>query len=210
MVSRAYLILFLLLAYFSLSLSALAQTGNNCKDVASVATLGVGTPGINGTPVLLSNMLPAVGRGFSMQVIGGPPGAFGCIISGEAQQNWDLPEFGGIFYPAPPFCSESFNLDNAGNYTQTATGKLTMELGGRAAGTQFDRLAASGAVSLNGTLELSYINNFVPSIGNAFSILTSATLGGTFSTVNAPLIPGVLLTPAYANSGVTINAVSGP
>jgi len=44
--------------------------------------------------------------------------------------------------------------------------------------------------SLNGTLNLSLINGFVPTVGTTFEILNAGSLSGTFSTVNGTHING--------------------
>src|SRR5207244_1167373 len=59
-------------------------------------------------------------------------------------------------------------LTITGNYTQTAAGTLNIELGGTTPGTQFDRLAVSGAASLNGTLNVTRINGFTVTAGDQF------------------------------------------
>src|SRR5207249_3696212 len=50
----------------------------------------------------------------------------------------------------------------AGNYTQTSGGALNVEVGGLAAGAQFDQLAIDGAATLAGTLNVGLINSFAP------------------------------------------------
>ena len=96
-------------------------------------------------------------------------------------------------------------LTITGNYTQSSTGSLKIELGGLTAGTQFDQLNISGTASLAGTLNLSLINSFTPSIGNSFQIITFASKSGTFSTVNGTTQGARTLTPAYNSTNVTIN-----
>jgi hypothetical protein len=80
-------------------------------------------------------------------------------------------------------------LTITGNYVQAATGTLTIELGGATAGTQYDRLNVSGTATLNGTLNVSFINGFTPTIGQSFTILDAAFLSGTFTTLNLPASP---------------------
>ena len=75
-------------------------------------------------------------------------------------------------------------LTIAGNYTQTASGTLNIELGGTVAGTGYDRLAVSGTATLDGTLNVSLINGFNPAQGDAFQVLNSGTRSGAFGTVN--------------------------
>jgi hypothetical protein len=77
-------------------------------------------------------------------------------------------------------------LQISGSYTQTAGGKLQIELGGTTQGTGYDQLAVSGAVTLGGTLQVSLMNSFAPALGNRFDILDWGSLSGTFSTVTLP------------------------
>ena len=76
-----------------------------------------------------------------------------------------------------------------GNYAQQTSATLAIELGGLTAGTQYDRLAATGTATLAGTLQVSLINSFMPGFGNTFQILT-ATSGrsGTFGTQTLPAL----------------------
>lgn len=60
-----------------------------------------------------------------------------------------------------------------GSLTQAAGSTLAIEVGGAAPG-QFDVLAASGTASLSGTLAVSLVNGFSPSIGDSFTVLTAA------------------------------------
>lgn len=46
----------------------------------------------------------------------------------------------------------------------------------------------SGAVALGGTLQVTLINNFVPSVGNTFDILDWGSLSGGFSTIQLPAL----------------------
>jgi hypothetical protein len=71
-----------------------------------------------------------------------------------------------------------------GDYTQTATGKLTLKLGGVGAG-QYDKLNVSGKATLAGTLQLNSINGFVPVKGNTFGSIVHGGKGiaGTFGTI---------------------------
>lgn len=64
----------------------------------------------------------------------------------------------------------------AGNYTQSTTGTLKIELGGTSAG-QYDVLTVGGTASLDGVLEASLVNGYMPNNGDTFVILTCSTLG---------------------------------
>jgi hypothetical protein len=77
-----------------------------------------------------------------------------------------------------------------GTFTQTATGALNIKIGGLSAGSQYDRLAVSGAANLNGTLNVSLINGFFPSLGDHFDILTYGSHTNDFATRNGLNIGG--------------------
>ncbi|MSR19877.1 MAG: hypothetical protein EXR91_02720 [Gemmatimonadetes bacterium] len=68
-------------------------------------------------------------------------------------------------------------------------GVVNLEIGGLTAGTLYDRLAVTGAVTLGGTLNIGLINAFVPTIGDAFTVMTYASRSGSFTTPNLPVIP---------------------
>jgi hypothetical protein len=95
----------------------------------------------------------------------------------------------GIVVPGSPLGT----LNIFGTYTQTISGALDIAIGGTTPGTQYDRLAVTGAVTLNGTLNVSLANGFVPAFGNVFIPLTFASRTGTFAGVTGTAIPGALL-----------------
>lgn len=68
----------------------------------------------------------------------------------------------------------------------TDSSKLKIELGGTTVGTQYDQLAATGSVLLNGLLDVSFINGFQNSIlnSNTFTIITGSSLSGTFDNIS--------------------------
>lgn len=71
-----------------------------------------------------------------------------------------------------------------GNYAQSATGNLNIELGGPTPCTQHDQLIVNGAVSLGGALNVNLINSFVPAAGNTFTIIDNDgtdAVTGTFA-----------------------------
>jgi len=87
-----------------------------------------------------------------------------------------------------------------GDYVQAPDGTLDIQLGGTTAGTEYDRLIVSGTVTLDGTLNVSTINSFVPAIGNQFQIFTYGARSNvtTFATVNGLAIDATtVLVPIY-------------
>jgi hypothetical protein len=72
-------------------------------------------------------------------------------------------------------------------YTQLATGVLDVQIGGTEVGTQYSQINATGAVTVGGTLNVAFINNFKPVSGQQFTIINAPSgVTGTFATVTAP------------------------
>ncbi|HVK08053.1 MAG TPA: LamG-like jellyroll fold domain-containing protein, partial [Gemmataceae bacterium] len=68
-------------------------------------------------------------------------------------------------------------LDIAGNYVQTATGVLELEIAGRdAALPQYDRVRVTGSASLDGTVRAVLLGDFEPAPGDEFLVLSSGGL----------------------------------
>ena len=76
-------------------------------------------------------------------------------------------------------------LTITGDLTLLATATSRFEIGGLNAGTQYDTLNVSGTTTLNGTLELKFVNSFGASVQgtDTFTLLNAATLTGTFANV---------------------------
>lgn len=93
-------------------------------------------------------------------------------ISGNLTNN------GGTLAPgdSPGFLSFS------GNYTQSS-GALEIELGGYESGSQHDRVSISGSAILGGELQIDLLENFIPSPGSTFTVLTANNLTGQFTNV---------------------------
>jgi hypothetical protein len=99
----------------------------------------------------------------------------------------------------------------SGGYQQGASGGFSVELGGLNPGTQHDRLDVTGTASLGGSLAASFIGGFVPSLGDAFTILTAGTRSGTFATTSLPALgPGQFWYVRYNDQSVQIEVVPQP
>jgi T5SS/PEP-CTERM-associated repeat protein/autotransporter-associated beta strand protein len=92
---------------------------------------------------------------------------------------------------APGASAGSLHIN--GNYTQMAAGRLQIELGGGTPGVHYDQLQVSGNAGLNGTLEVSLINDFAPTAGSSFNILDWAARNGTFAMLQLPPLGGALM-----------------
>ncbi|XVJ58976.1 MAG: hypothetical protein HEQ23_06060 [Tepidisphaera sp.] len=69
-------------------------------------------------------------------------------------------------------------------------GRLEIQIGGTAAGTQHDRLTVANGASLNGTLALSLVNGFAPTIGQTFDVLTAGSVSGQFASITGTDLGG--------------------
>jgi T5SS/PEP-CTERM-associated repeat protein/autotransporter-associated beta strand protein len=92
-----------------------------------------------------------------------------------------------------------------GNYNQTSGGVLNVEIGGAAPGAGFDQVAVSGSATVGGTLNLSLVNGFRPTVGQTFAIITSSSETGNFSTINSS---GFTVRSDASNAGIVLTVTS--
>jgi outer membrane autotransporter protein len=84
-------------------------------------------------------------------------------------------------------------LTVAGNYTQSATGTLRIEVAGTAPG-QFDQLQVGGRASLAGTLQLIGLGSFRLQAGDKLTFLSAkGGVSGTFGTVENNFLTGTVV-----------------
>lgn len=96
-----------------------------------------------------------------------------------------------------------------GGVTFDAASKTVIELAGSALGS-FDVLDLTGAASLNGSLQVSLLNGFVPAIGQSFLVLASSALTGSFANTTLPTLPGDRnWKTTQTASGLTFSVVAG-
>ena len=70
-------------------------------------------------------------------------------------------------------------LTIGGDVTLASDGALRMEIAGRNAG-EFDVLSVGGELTLGGTLEIDFLNGFLPEAGDVFDFITHGGLAGQF------------------------------
>jgi len=93
------------------------------------------------------------------------------------------------------------------NFTQTAQGKLNIEIGGTSAGKDYDQLSVNGSVNLSGLMNVNLVNGFAPSGLNRFEVFPYQNRYGSFSSLNG-LTPvnGVVLLTVYEPYSLTLEA----
>ena len=96
-----------------------------------------------------------------------------------------------------------------GPIPKDTTAKLFVDIGGLTAGSGFDRVVASGALTLKGSLDLALANGFTPVAGQTFPILAGASRTGSFAAITGMSLGGGLaLEPVYSDTGLAVQAVS--
>jgi autotransporter-associated beta strand protein len=96
-----------------------------------------------------------------------------------------------------------------GQYSQSASGILQVNIGGTIRGETFDQLLVTSDTSLSGSLSVALIQDFSPVAGESFQVLSSSTLTGTFSSTSLPDLPTGLSWSVNYQDGVTLE-VNGP
>jgi len=101
-------------------------------------------------------------------------------------------------------------LTITGTYTQLASGSLNVNVGGTTVGTLYSQVKISGTASLGGTLAVTLINSFTPTIGQTFTVLTAAGgLGGTtFTNSTVAINSSEQFDISYTSTGVVLTVVS--
>jgi hypothetical protein len=101
------------------------------------------------------------------------------------------------------------NLTIDGNYTQTSTGVLNIEVNGTTPGTQYDQLIVTGTATLAGRLNVAA--GFTPAVGNSFNILQAGNVVGDFQATALPTLSGgVALTKTTNAANITLDTIAAP
>ncbi|MCM0590374.1 MAG: Calx-beta domain-containing protein [Gloeotrichia echinulata DEX184] len=97
-------------------------------------------------------------------------------------------------------------LKITGNYTQSTSSNLNIELGGA---TNYDRLNITGNASLNGNLNISLVNGFTPILGDRYTILDfGGNFSGGFTNITGfNLGNGLLLQSLVVNKSLVLDVV---
>jgi len=186
-------------------------TISNVLDIGGGAagTLTVGTGGQvdvtnaatvqnNGTVMLAGGTLAAA----ALDVMGGALRGSGAVTAAVINA--------GTVAPG----ASAGQINVTGGYTQSADGVLSVEIGGLAAGTQYDRLAVSGQAALAGVMQVTLIDGFVPSGSTTYVVLTAGSIAGNFANVVFTNLPAsangsVFYGPTSVTVNITAAVVAG-
>ena len=118
-----------------------------------------------------------------VEIVGGTLRGSGLITTGSGSIAGQVENRGGTIAPGNGVGS----LSIIGRLANDRSGTLAFELGGTTAGTLYDQITVDGGVALDGTLAVSLVNAFTPSVGNIFTILTATEeIGGAFNQLLLP------------------------
>jgi autotransporter-associated beta strand protein len=92
-----------------------------------------------------------------------------------------------------------------GHYAQILDGELLIEI---ASAADFDTLLVTGDVDLDGKLTVHLLDDFVPSLGQTFAIITAADVDGTFEIEDLPDLTNLELDVVYNATSVALTVVS--
>lgn len=102
-------------------------------------------------------------------------------------------------------------LELSGAYTQLDSSTLAIELGGTSnadpENAEHDQLLISGNVQLAGTLDVSFVDEYLPNVGDTFDVIIASSISGSFDSVNIPT--GVNLGVNYLGTVVRLEVLAG-
>lgn len=160
--------------------AALAKVGAGSWTLTGTNTYG-GATSINGGTLVLNGSI----TNSSVTV------AAGATLGGTGVVAGAVSNAGTVSPGASP------GVLSAGSYDQQTGGTLKVEIGGTDPGTGYDRLQVSGTANLAGTLNASALGGFQPMMGQQFTVLTAATVSGTFSDITGTPGSGRTWTVTY-------------
>ncbi len=142
-----------------------------------------------------------------LRTSGGSTSVFLGTISGTGSfTGTGTTRFEGDFTPGASPADIAF----AGDVELTGSANLEIELLGIGGvpGTDFDHLNIAGTLDLGGTLSISLLGGYTPSLGDSFQVLTAGARNGTFDSVlGAVLGGGLLFDVVYGSNDVTLNVI---
>jgi len=144
-----------------------------------------------------------VGNGSLLALLGNLTQTAGGQISGDGSVEAFFVN-DGLVNPGRPVGVLTVGQD----FVQTASGQVTIEIGGTNAGTQYDQLNVRNTAVFEGALQITLLNGFLPRPGDQFRIVNYNSHTGAFATIQgADLGPDIILFPSYQNDGLTLVAM---
>ncbi len=118
----------------------------------------------------------------------------------------------GLLNPRYTNDSEFGRLVFNGNYLETDSATLNIQIGGNTAGTNYDQIAINGQATFKGTLNVSRLNGFTPTLGATFDVLTfnSRSPQSELDFTGLNINPSLRFLPQWSNNKLTLKVVEQP
>ncbi len=105
--------------------------------------------------------------------------------------------------------NSSSGMTITGDYVQTGSGVMRVQIGGTAESGLFRSLVIGGNAALDGTLSIELVNSFVPVVDDQFEVMTFSSRSGDFAVVNGLDLPGDLVFDrVFAATNMTLTAAT--
>jgi len=145
-----------------------------------------------------------VGSGQTLQI---NSGTFQIASQGILQGNGTLNVANTSFTNAGTVNPGAFigSLSIVGEFPQTSSGMLNIEIGGPAAGLDYDQLQITGTATLGGTLNVGLTNGFRPGAGDSFEVIRFGAHSQEFDHINGwDIGGGFFLQPVISATNVVM------
>jgi hypothetical protein len=104
----------------------------------------------------------------------------------------------------------SFETVSTNNLTLAVQSTLMMQMRGTTPGNGHDKIVDAGTLTIGGQLQVSYVNNFNPSLGDTFDLFDFATTTGTFYDLSLPALdPGLIWNTSQLYTSGVLSVASG-
>jgi hypothetical protein len=134
----------------------------------------------------------------------------GGTLDGNGLIEGDVLNGGGVI-AAGMADGETGTLTIEGMFTQSATGTMLVEIGGSDQGVSYDLISVIGNdATIDGTLEVSFVDGFAPVIGESFDILTAVNVIGEFGDTLLPVLGNLTLEIQYLADRVRLTTTVVP
>lgn len=124
-------------------------------------------------------------------------------LVGNGTINGDVRNNGGVISPGHSPGKLTIN----GNYTQASAAALNIEVGGTNAAVDYDQVKINGAASIDGILNINFINGYRPQVGDVFTFIAPNSVSGSFSSV---LVNGAAGKLDYSSGAITFTVTQVP
>ncbi|HWB12842.1 MAG TPA: DUF4214 domain-containing protein [Pirellulales bacterium] len=113
---------------------------------------------------------------------------------------------GGTAANEPTWAVTDVALGVPGNFTQSATGTLDVQLGGTPASGHFGQIAATGTATFAGMLRSEFTNGYTPTAGDNFTVATYASTTGSFGAIDLAETPTVAYSANVGTSSLVLQS----